>query len=287
LKIYVDGELKNSTDVGSVVSINNVGRDLNIGALRTPSIYSFNGLLDEVRICNVARTADEIRQAYEIGRRTHPVIVNFRADLESSNLITGSGDTSFTINEQGYGISDHIKNIDAGETIIVKENYDGTEYFAQGELESVNTSTGEVTVSSWDAGSTFPTSGFTANATVYKWQREYVDIRYSLGEDIDTVELLTFRKSTDVGTTFLIDDAKRATYSSDNTASSFTTIEGVQYVQYRAVFSRWDDNSQLDLYLSEVDVTYTSGPTMDQVMRHGKWFDSSGEEQSFWWVNNE
>jgi hypothetical protein len=232
----------------------------------------------------VARTADEIRQAYEVGRRTHPITIDFKADLESGNLITGSTDLSFTISEQDYGTTDHIENIDVGETIVVKENYGGTEYFAQGEVVTVNTSTGAVTVSSWDNGSTFPTSGFTANAIVYKWQREYVDIRYPLDEDINGINTLTFRKASSVGTKFWIDDTKRATYSSDYAGTSFETIEGVQYVQYRPVFSTWDDNRELDLYLSEVDIEYSSGPTMDQIMRHGKWFNSSGEEQPFWWV---
>ena len=37
-------------------------------------------------------------------------------------------------------------------------------------------STGAITVQAWDSGSTFPTSGYTVGATVFKWQREYFDI---------------------------------------------------------------------------------------------------------------
>jgi hypothetical protein len=284
LKIYINGKLdaSNSTSYGGP----DTSSDLVLGRWIASSAEYYAGDLDEVRVSDVARTADEIRQAYEVGRRTHPITIDFRADLESSNLIGSSSDLSFTISEQDYGTTDHIENIDVGQTIIVKENYGGTEYFAQGELATVNTSTGAVTVSSWENGSTFPTSGFTANATVYKWQREYVDIRYPLDEDVNSISTLTFRKASDVGTKFWIDDTKRATYSSDYAGSSFTTIEGVQYVQYESIFSRWDDNRELDLYLSEVDIEYSSGPTMDQIMRHGKWFNSSGEKQPFWWVNN-
>jgi hypothetical protein len=59
-----------------------------------------------------------------------------------------------------------------------------------------------------------------------------------------------------------------------------------RYVQYQAIFTKWDNNTGLDLYLTEVEITYSSGPTMDQLMRHGKWFNSSGVEQPFWWVGN-
>ena len=63
-------------------------------------------------------------------------------------------------------------------------------------------------------------------------------------------------------------------------------LDDAQYIQYQPIFTKWDDNPLLDLYLTEVSITYSSGPTMEQIMRHGKWFNSSGEEQPFWWVNN-
>ncbi len=284
MAFYIDGKLWHS---GTGLTYNlNPGGAVNIGTDKVNN-YHWPGMLDEFRIDDVARTPDQIRQAYEVGRRTHPIKVDFKASLESSNLISSSGDTSFTISEQDYGTSDHIENIDVGEKIIVKENVGGTEYITQGDLSTVNTSTGAVTVSSWDSGSTFPTSGFTVNATVFKWQREYVDIRYPLDEDIDAITRLTFRKTTDVSATFWIDDVKKATYSSDYNASSFTPIEEVQYIQYQPIFTKWDDNPLLDLYLTQVSIDYTSGPTMEQVMRHGKWFNSSGEQQPFWWVGEE
>jgi hypothetical protein len=37
----------------------------------------------------------------------------------------------------------------------VKENYNGTEYLAQGTVNSVNNLNGAVTVASWDSGSIF------------------------------------------------------------------------------------------------------------------------------------
>ena len=51
------------------------------------------GELDELRISNSVRTAEEIMQSYEIGKRSHTVTIDFKAELDSGNLITGSGDT--------------------------------------------------------------------------------------------------------------------------------------------------------------------------------------------------
>jgi hypothetical protein len=278
---YIDGKLTNTT-TASYASATASTLEAFIGNGYT-TFYS--GYIDEVRISNTARSADEIRQTYEVGKRTHSIKVNFKADLESSNLISSSLDTSFTISEENYGTSNPIENIDVNEKIIVKEKVGTTEYFAQADLATVNTGTGAVTVSSWDSGSTFPTSGYTTNATVFKWQREYIDVRYPLEEDINAINTLTFRKTTNSPASFLIDDAKSATYSSDYGASSFTMVEDVQYVQYQPIFSKWDKNAYLALYLSEVQVDYFTGPTMEQLMRHGKWFDSSGQEQPFWWAD--
>ncbi|KUK77512.1 MAG: hypothetical protein XD93_0281 [candidate division WS6 bacterium 34_10] len=287
-RIYIDGKRESTTTYRDNLSATIVQTEpVTIGMRNGQSGSYFDGSIDEVRISNTVRSADDIRQAHEVGRRTHPINVDFKASLQSSNLISSSGDTSFTISEQDYGTVNHIENIDVGEKIVVKENIGGTEYIAQGNLTTVNTGTGAVTVSSWDTGSTFPTSGFTVNATVFKWQREYIDIRYPLDEDINGITQLTFRKNTDAPATFWIDDAKKATYSSDYNASSFTPIEGIRYIQYQPIFTKWDSNPNLDLYLTEVDITYTSGPTNEQLMRHGKWFDSSGVEQPFWWVGNE
>ena len=281
---YVDGKLAYSSTNMGFTSIAGNTLEKRIGSDNGGTW--FYGVIDEVRISNIVRTPSEIRQAYEVGRRTHPIIVDFKADLQSPNLISSSSDKSFTISEQGYGTINHIENIDVGEKIVVKENVGGIKYIAQGDIATVNTGTGAVTVNSWDSGSTFPSGGFTINSTVFKWQREYIDIRYPLDEDINAITNLTFRKTTDVPATFWIDDMKKATYSSDYNASSFSTIEEVQYVQYQPIFTRWDSNPNLDLYRSEVDISYFSGPTNEQLMRHGKWFDSSGVEQPFWWVGD-
>lgn len=177
------------------------------------------GVIDEVRISNIPRSADEIRQSYEIGKRTHPIKVNFKADLLSGNLISSSGDYSFSIDERPYGANNYIEHLEVGDKIIVKENYNGIEYIAQGNIATRNKDTGAVTVSGWDSGSTFPSGGYTVNSTVFKWQKEYVDLRQNLADDVDDISRLTFRKTTDVGANFWIDDARLSSYgkTSSNT----------------------------------------------------------------------
>ncbi|MDD4382428.1 MAG: LamG domain-containing protein, partial [Candidatus Dojkabacteria bacterium] len=244
------------------------------------STNSVNGLIDEVRVSNVARSATDIRQAYEVGSRTHPVNVSFKADLQSGNLITGSSDKSFTISETDYGTTDDIENLNIGDRIVVTEST----YKAQGTVDSANTGTGAVTVSSWDTGSTFPSGGYTVSAEVFKWQKEYIDIRNNLSSFLDGITTLTFRKI-NYNHQVYVDDFNAVEYSSDYTGSSFTPVEDIQYVQYRAIFSTWD--SDVTPYISAVQLDYEEGgPTLDLLMRHGKWFNSSGVRQPFWYVGN-
>ena len=101
-KIYRDGVLQISD-----VSASNFtgGGVLNIGRLLSASNLSFfNGSIDEVRVDNVVRTADEIRQAYEVGLRSHPITIDFAASLVSSNLIIDSSDYSFNVNAISFGL---------------------------------------------------------------------------------------------------------------------------------------------------------------------------------------
>ncbi|MCD4756073.1 DUF2341 domain-containing protein, partial [bacterium] len=282
MKVYIDGILTGTmvapATLGST-SGNNV-----IGSTIGGTAEWWDGMLDEIRVDSVARSADEVRQMYEVESRAYPITVSFKADLQSGNLITGSGDTSFSIDERSYGTTDYIENLDVGETIIVKENYGGTTYVAQGQIASINTSTGASTVDSWDSDSTFPTAGFTVNATVFKWQREYVDIRYPLDEDINAVTNLAFRKLTNKGASFWVDDVMRASYFDDSTGASFTPISDIRYVQYESILTRWNNDSTL--YVSQVDINYSIvRPTTEQIMRHGKWF-KNGEPQGFWWAED-
>jgi len=80
-----------------------------------------NQILDEFRIDNVARSAQEIRQAYEIEKRSHPVTIDFAANLDAGNVITNSSDLSFTVDATKFGLSQPGDKLFVGDKIIVRE----------------------------------------------------------------------------------------------------------------------------------------------------------------------
>ncbi|MBN2015887.1 hypothetical protein JW766_03560 [Candidatus Dojkabacteria bacterium] len=236
---YLDGRLAGVGGLSGTYNPQNdpvyIGTDDNIGQ----TLY---GLIDEARISNIARTAEEVRQTYEIGRRTHPITIDFGASLDSGDLITGAGDTSFTIDATTYGFSNKGDNLYVGDKIIAKENYGGSEYIAQGTVASVDQSSGAVTVTGWDSGSTFPGSGFTQNATIFKWQEEWFDVRSSLPAHRDALTNLTLRVTDgSEGRTIWIDNlTSSGPYLSNPTATGNVTSTTNRYIQYRFFESSYD-----------------------------------------------
>lgn len=224
----------------------------------------YMGSIDEVRISNTARTASDIRQAYETGSRSHPITIDFGAKLDSGNLIANSGDLSFTVDATIFGMNQKGTNIYPDDKIIVRENYDGTEYVAQGNVVSVTASTGAITVLSWDAGSTFPASGFTANADVFKWQREYWNITDIQSDGRNSVKQLSLRLTDgNEGRTIWLDDIKSTNgYLTIPTGSSITSATGNRYFQYRTIFTSTD--ASLSAKLTSVTLNYNSNvaPTL-------------------------
>jgi hypothetical protein len=246
LYIYINGRLsKQQTYTTNAVTNTTAFR---IGA--RDDGYYFNGNLDEARVDNIARTADEIRQAYEMGKRSHQVTIDFKSSL-NSNLITSSGDLSFTITDASH--------LFLGDKVIVKENYDGTEYRAQGAVDTINSGTGAVTVASWDSGSTFASGGYTANATVFKWQREYMDLTGSLSTHRDAVTQVTLRSvDGSQGGTFWLDDLKSSTPYLNTPAGSTVTSTLSRYFQYRSILSSSDSN--VSAILHSVSLDYNDDP---------------------------
>ncbi len=261
--IWVDGfKIGQDTPTGH----NTVVTDVNIG--RTNNTEYFPGIIDEVRISNTARTADQIRQAYEVGLRTHPITIDFGAKLDSGNLITGSGDLGFTVDATYYGLQNKGDQLFKGDKIIVKENYDGTEYIAQGTVTAVTASTGAATVSAWDSGSTFPSGGYTVNASVFKWQREYWNPSASLGTHRDAITNLTLRLTDgSEGRTVWLDDLRsNSNYLTTPGGSTITSSLGNRYFQYRAILSSNDE--VVSSSLSSVTLNYEANsppntPTLD------------------------
>ena len=258
--VYVNGKLDNQGSWSG--TLNNVSYPLTIGRDVPSNAYTFEGNIDEVRVSNSARSADEIRQAYEVGSRSHPITIDFAASGDSGNLISNSSDYSFTIDATKYGLDQKGSNLYLGEKIIAHEKYSNTEYFAQGTVTAVNESTGAVTVSSWDAGSTFPASGYTANANFFKWQREYWDINnIAIDEHMDAITQLTLRITNgNEGRTVWLDDLRSSSNYLTNSSGSTITSPLNDYFQYRAIFSSSDENVSATLESVTLDYITNASP---------------------------
>ena len=159
-------------------------------------------------IKGTALSADQIRQSYEYGLRSHQITIDFGATLQPSDLISNSTDYNFSITATTSGLSATTSGLYLGDKIIIKENLGGMEYSAQGTVNAINTTTGAITVPSWDTGSTFPAgNGYSPNATVFKWQREYFDITGAATTTRDAITNLTVRPTNGVeGRTVWLDD---------------------------------------------------------------------------------
>lgn len=248
VKYYINGILDKTAALSGA-------RTTNTDSVRIGSYVNgvdgtnFSGSIDEVRISNTARTADQIRQAYEIGTRTHTITIDFKAALDAGNLIANTSDLGFTIDATKYGGINMGSNLYLGDKIIVEENFNGTTYIAQGTVNSINISTGAVTVAAWDAGSTVPAAGFTVNATVFKWQREYFDIRGSrctadtdVACDIYATTNLTLRLTDgSQGANIWLDDLRSNSGNLTTPGgSTITSSTHDRYFQYRSVLTSYD-----------------------------------------------
>ncbi|MCX6730706.1 MAG: hypothetical protein NTZ55_02575, partial [Candidatus Roizmanbacteria bacterium] len=257
LKLYVNGQQIGTTTASSQNI--QVSGPLYIGhSAHAAATQYLNGSLDEFVISNTYRSADDIRQAYEIGTRTHKVTIDFGAKLDGGNLIANSSDKLFTVDATYYGLNSKGSNIYLGDKIIVRESYGGVEYIAQGTVNSVVESTGVVTVAAWDGGSTFPIGGFTADASVFKWQKEYFDITGSLGTQRSAISRLSLRPTNgNEGRTIWLDDIRSSgNYLTSPTGSTITSSIGNRYFQYRTILSSFD--SAVSATLSAVTIDYSS-----------------------------
>ncbi|MBI4973075.1 hypothetical protein HZC27_00480 [Candidatus Roizmanbacteria bacterium] len=270
--MYINGALDNTVSIAGATSWTDLAYPLYIGYGRGSSAAAtyFGGTLDEIRLSKgTARSADEVRQAYEYGRRTHPITIDF---VTSPQAAYASG-TSVTINNP-YGTTALTSTLAVGDTIIFKENVGGTETVSQATVTSVtNTSTtyGTVVLAS---APTFPSGGFSTNAKVFKWQREYMDLTGSLTTQRDAITRLTLRVTDgSQGANVWLDDFRSNTgYITGNTPTSFDTATGVgtytntgitstlnRYFQYRAINSSWD--TAVSPSLTSVAINYSSNTT--------------------------
>jgi len=245
--LYINGADDNGTPTGTIGSARTSTRDLQIGRLGSSSTwyYNFNGIIDEVRVSNSKRTADEIRQAYQYGLRTHPITVDY-VTTSGSDGPTSTSDYSFT--------PDSVDGLYVGDTVIIREAPgDGTTYIMQGEVISI--SSGEVTVSSWSG--TAPSGGYTTNADVFKWQREYWDITDISPNDRNAITKLGLRVlDGSQGFNVYLDDIKSNSNYMTNPTGSTIASTPQRYFQYRAILTTNDTLGTPSL--TSVTLNYTT-----------------------------
>jgi len=312
IKLYLNGQMvatKTSTTVTGLETQEFQRDYILLGGL-TGNSYDYNGYMDEVRIDKVVRTDAEFRQIFEAGLRTHIATVDFKANLVNSGyaLITGSSDSQFRISETAYGASAAVSNLYKGDRIVIRETTSAGTYTAQATVSGIN-SNGDIDVvcntdlgtcvGSYDNGSTFPTGGYTTNASVFKWQREFFDISdiptgTGTGDGVnskDAISNLSLRTVTNSsGANIWVDDIESVSNYNDDSNSQTDNITSTEqrYMQYRAVYTL--TNQLITPYLSSVSLDYILKPaSTDDTMRHGRFFWSgngegdSGGSQPFWY----
>jgi hypothetical protein len=126
----------------------------------------------------------------------------------------------------------------------------------QGEVSSI--SSGLVTVASWSG--TAPSGGYTTNADVFKWQREYWDLKdISPGDRDATVRLGLRILDASEGFTMYLDDFRHNTNYLTNNQGSTVTSTPDRYIQYRAILST--NNTAVTPELTSVTLDYNRYPT--------------------------
>jgi len=251
-KTYVNGKEEASGSVnGSLVVYNTttyIGRppetDNNLNA------RSFRGIIDEPRIDKVARSADEVRQLYEIEKRTHPIKIDFASspgasDIKGTSETAAKSDTTLVLANDGM-----VNNIFPSETLIIKENYNGTEYTIQGRVSDVDTTNRAIAVASWEG--TVPNAGtticggsdtycFSANASVFKWQKEWFDLTAPLSSHLNGTAEISLRPVNGwEGHRFWFDDFRINQAYLTNSSGATVSSTPNRYFQYRAIFSTTD-----------------------------------------------
>lgn len=198
----------------------------------------------------------------------------FKANLQSSSTLSSASSKTFSIKEIG-STTNYIDNLNIEDLIVLQEEISDQKYFVEGEVISVNKDTGHLEVKEWIGE--FPQSGFTEDVNISKWQREYI----SISNYLDT--------SKEINSISLLIDSQKSKIKDIKLISGITERDSIfpvdfdnQYLQYRYIFTSKLEG--LTSYLSTVNINYTvAGPSMEQIMRHGSWFDN-GKKESFWWA---
>lgn len=264
--LYLNGNIYSVVDTLSLLSTT---YSIGSGCASMPSI--FNGDIKNVRVMSDSITDEEVIKYASMGDRSYTLRPVFKASLQNDQQIVDINDTQFSISEMDFGAINHIVNLNIGDSIVIREG----EYTAEGVVTSIHQDTGKVEVNNWLNGSNVPKSGFTKSAKVLKWQSEYIPIK-----DIITLNLQQHLNIAYVGI-----NIRDISIFSDVKLENFSYISSSEgkYLKYRLIFTT--SKYGLSPYISNITLDYEEGgPSMDQIMRHGKWFNESGK-QPFWWTN--
>lgn len=268
LYLYVDGVLVDTINSVTAAALSLATNGLVVGQEQDAlgggfaANQAWNGPVDQVRISSIARSAQDIQRVYELSKQAYDITIDFAASLSSTNKITDSNDLSFTIDAKTSGLQSSGSRLYKGDKVIVKDNYDGIEYFAQGTVDSINISTGAVTVSSWDNGSTFPSGGYSQYSQVFKWQKEYWPITEPLNSSVDGITRLNFSITNgSLGSNMWLDDIRKSTgYLTNPSGSSIASSVGNRYFQYKIIQTSSNTNNSSSFSGLSLDYEENASP---------------------------
>ena len=224
------------------------------------------GYLGEMRISNIARTPDDIRQAYEIGRRTHPITIDF---VTSPQAAYASG-TSVTINNP-YGTTALQVLLQLEIRLSLKKMWEGRRRCHRRPSRPSLIPARRMERLFLLRLPPSPQEDFPQMQKVFKWQREYMDLTGSLTTQRDAITRLTLRVTNgSQGANVWLDDFRsNLSYLGSLSPLSYDTATGIgtytntgiastpnRYFQYRAINSSWD--TAVSPQLTSVSINYMS-----------------------------
>jgi len=234
------------------------------------SLGVFNGEIQDVRVSTNLKSNEEILEYSKVDERTYTLKSKFKAKLQKDGDILDLTNTTFSIAE--LESSQFISNLYEGDVIAI---YQDT-YSVQGIVHSLDMNTGLVTVASWEG--TVPQLGFSTQASIVKWETEYIFTDTFLNENIST-NTLNIKSE-------MVYNIKDTMFFNTLDSGDEVIFEDLtsRYLKYKFIYitSRLGISSSL----ASVNIDFESGgPEMDQILRHGQWFNE-GSKQNFWWIDN-
>lgn len=110
-RLFVDGTLEVSIKHDSIRNSINTNASLFIGADRNESLF-FNGIIDEMRIWNIARTASEIsnHKNTELSASTLGLLVNYQFNTSSGTTLTDITSNAFNGSLENFALTGSASN---------------------------------------------------------------------------------------------------------------------------------------------------------------------------------